>query len=151
MIVRKTGIIVYNSNKQVIRQSDNSKDFFKKFIVEVFTKTSKYVQLYRKTNLCMQWGCINISLKHWSIGNFFLKCDKNSIVTILHIKNMARFKWHIFFFYLLKDRYKDYDGFGAVYLVLSSKRKDRFQQFVARITPYHWRLLAAIWFYNKQT
>lgn len=30
MIVRKTGIIVYNSNKQVIRQSDNSKDFFKK-------------------------------------------------------------------------------------------------------------------------
>lgn len=83
MIVRKTGIIVYNSNKQVIRQSDNSKDFFKKFIVEVFTKTSKYVQLYRKTNLCMQLGCINtgISLKHRSIGNFFLKCDKNFIVT----------------------------------------------------------------------
>lgn len=79
MIVRKTGIIVYNSNKQVIRQSDNSKDFFKKFIVEVFTKTSKYVQLYRKTNLCMQWGCINISLKHRSATFFEMRqkfhCD----------------------------------------------------------------------------
>lgn len=79
MIVRKTGIIVYNSNKQVNRQSDNSKDFFKKFIVEVFTKTSKYVQLYRKTNLCMRWGCINISLKHRSATFFEMRqkfhCD----------------------------------------------------------------------------
>lgn len=53
MIVRKIGIIVYNLNKQVICQSDNSKDFFKKFIVEVFMKILKYVQLYRKMNLCM--------------------------------------------------------------------------------------------------
>lgn len=31
------------------------------------------------------------------------------------------------------------------------KGKIDFNNFVARITPYHWRLLAAIWFYNKQT
>lgn len=78
MIVRKTGIIVYNLNKQVIRQSNNSKDFLIKSL-SLNTKTSKYVQLYRKTNLCMRWGCINISLKHRSATFFEMRqkfhCD----------------------------------------------------------------------------
>lgn len=71
MIVRKTGIIVYNSNKQVIRQSDNSKDFFKKFIVEVFMHENiKKCTVIQKNEPMHAMG-LHQYFSKTSIGNFF--------------------------------------------------------------------------------